>query len=249
MVASGRFTTSAKPARIAKDRSVRAAAVRQIALDDGVLVHRFNSGDESAFIEIMTRHHDKIFSLAFSVLRNRSDAEEIVQDTFISARRGLARFRGDSSLVTWLHQIALNLARNRYWYFFRRGRHTTCSFDSGLGDNKARTLADLIASDDASPADEAAISEFLELITLCMGRLGPGDRDILARRNLRNGSYNQIAQSLGISTGTVKSRIARARAGLRVLLAKACPDFAFDSSPSEWFFPVTPSGRLEVLRT
>ena len=83
------------------------------------LVQRFNGGDESAFEEIMNRHKTRIFAAAMALLRNHADAEEITQDTFVRAHRGLAAFRGDSSLATWLHRIAVNLARNRYWYFFQ----------------------------------------------------------------------------------------------------------------------------------
>src|SRR5690606_6066136 len=91
-------------ARVSAERSARAANSQQEAAYDAELVRRFNAGDESAFVEIMTRYREKIFSVALALLRNRADAEEIAQDTFIRAHRGLARFRGDSSLATWLHR-------------------------------------------------------------------------------------------------------------------------------------------------
>src|SRR5512133_607976 len=111
-----------RPVKVSSDRAARAAASRQEADHDAELVRRFNAGDEAAFVEIMNRYREKIFSVALALLRNRADAEEIAQDTFIRAHRGLSRFRGDSSLATWLHRIAVNLARNRYWYFFRHRR-------------------------------------------------------------------------------------------------------------------------------
>jgi len=74
----------------------------------------FQRRDEDAFGEIVTRHRQKMFSIALSHLGNHADAEEIAQDTFIRAYRGLASFRGDSSLATWLYRIAFNLSRNRY---------------------------------------------------------------------------------------------------------------------------------------
>ena len=122
-----------------QDRQARAAASQQEAAHDAGLVRRFNAGDEAAFEEIMNRYREKIFSVALALLRNRADAEEIAQDTFIRAHRGLARFRGDSSLATWLHRIAVNLARNRYWYFFRRRRHATLSLDCALSDDSDAT--------------------------------------------------------------------------------------------------------------
>lgn len=247
MVASTDFSSSAKSSRASSDRTARAALSRQEALHDAELVRRFNAGDESAFVEIMTRYREKLFSVAFSLLRNRADADEIAQDAFIRAHRGLARFRGDSALATWLHRIALNLSRNRYWYLFRRRQHLTRSFDSAFSDENPSTLASLVASDGPSPVQEAATAEFAELVAVCMQRLGPGHRDILTRRNHLNNSYGEIARTFGISIGTVKSRIARARENLRVQLAKACPEFAPHAAPSEWFDPVRPSGCLEAI--
>ena len=108
-------TTSVSSARVAAASPLteRALASRTDAAHDAKLVRRFHAGDESAFLEIMTRHREKIFGLTLSLLRNRGDAEEITQDTFIRAHRGLANFRGDSSLATWLNRIAVNLARTR----------------------------------------------------------------------------------------------------------------------------------------
>src|ERR1051326_2028008 len=153
------MSTTAKPARtpampssfarpespIVLDRAARAAASKSEAAIDTELVRRFNEGEETAFIEIMNRYQRKIFTIVLGLLRNRADAEEITQDTFIRAHRGLGRFRGDSSLATWLHRIAVNLARNRYWYFFRRRRHATLSLDCPLSDETNATFTELVA--------------------------------------------------------------------------------------------------------
>src|SRR3954466_15926978 len=78
---------------------------QEAARQDAGLVRRFNAGDESAFVEIATKYRARMFNVAFDLLKNGADAEEIVQDTFIRAYHGLAKFRGDSSLVTWLHCV------------------------------------------------------------------------------------------------------------------------------------------------
>jgi RNA polymerase sigma-70 factor (ECF subfamily) len=236
-----------KSVRLSAERSARAALSQQEAAYDAELVRRFNSGDEAAFVEIMTRYRERIFSVALALLRNRADAEEIAQDTFIRAHRGLGRFRGDSSLATWLHRIAVNLARNRYWYFFRRRRHATLSLDCALSEDSDATFADLVATDAPSPSREAAAGEFSSLVNTCMEKLDARHREILTLRNLLNRSYDEIAQALGINVGTVKSRIARARGNLRALLAEACPEFAPDAAPSDWVEPTRASGRLEVV--
>lgn len=226
------------------DRAARAAASAAEAAHDAVLVSRFHAGDETAFVEIMTRYRDKIYATVLALLRNHADAEEIAQDTFIRAHRGLARFRGDSSLATWLHRIAVNLARNRYWYFFRRRRHATMSLDSAVGEEGNATFSDLIASGEADPAHASASNEFTELVAACMEKLDASHREILTLRNVLHRSYEEIAAALGINVGTVKSRIARARANLRAMLAETCPEFSPEADPAEWFEPVRASGRL-----
>jgi RNA polymerase sigma-70 factor, ECF subfamily len=248
MVASTSFSRGFKPFRSPTLRAARETLARAEALHDAALVRRFTvDGDETAFVEIDTRHREKIFSVAFALLKNHADAEEIAQDTFIRAHRGLAAFRGDCALGTWLHRIALNLARNRYWYFHRRQRHATWSFDCAFSEENSATLASLVASSDPSPVQEATTTEFSTLITQCMEQLGAGHREVLTQRNVLNCTYDEIARSLGISVGTVKSRIARARGVLRVLLAKSCPEFAADSLPSQWFAPSRPSSHLQAI--
>jgi RNA polymerase sigma-70 factor (ECF subfamily) len=248
MIAPADFSTSPEPTPVTAkpDGATRAATSRQEALYDAGLVARFNAGDASAFVEIVARYRDRLFAVAFAMLKNRSDAEEIAQDTFIRAHRGLAKFRGDASLATWLHRITLNLARNRYWYFFRRRRHATLSLDSAFSGAGTATFADLVATDAAGPVREAVAGEFVDLIGTCMGRLGERQREILNLRNTLNRSYGEIARELGISVGTVKSRIARARESLRVLLAEACPEFGPDAQPTGWFDTDRPAGGIEA---
>lgn len=195
------------------------------ALLDAELVRRFNGGDDSAFGEIMSRHKTRIFSAAMALLRNHADAEEITQDTFVRAYRALARFRGDSSLSTWLHRIAVNLARNRYWYSFRRRRHATFSLDCPLGEDSSATVSDLFASADPDPSQELAKAEFSELVASGMEKLDRSHREILLLRSARDLPYEEIARRLRVKPGTVKSRIARAREQLRAHLAEACPEF------------------------
>ena len=228
------------------DHAARAAASAVEAAYDAELVRRFHAGDEAAFVEIITRYREKIFTIVLSLLRNHADAEEIAQDTFIRAHRALARFRGDSSLATWLHRIAVNLARNRYWYFFRRRRHATLSLDCAFNDESAATFADLIASNEPDPAHASVTNEFAGLVAASMEKLEAGHREILTLRNILHRSYDEIAATLGIKVGTVKSRIARARSNLRLLLAESCPEFSPEAEPVEWFETPRASGRLAL---
>jgi RNA polymerase sigma-70 factor (ECF subfamily) len=187
---------------------------QDVALDR-LLVERFTNGDETAFSEMMDRYWGRIYGHVNQMLRNQQDAEEVTQDAFVRAHRGLANFRGDSAFSTWLYQIATNLARNRYWYWFRRKRDKTISFDQPIGDEDGGTLAEIFPAEIESPDDIAVTQEFTDRIAVSMARLNEKHREILVLRNVQDHSYEEIAQILNISVGTVKSRIARAREALR----------------------------------
>jgi RNA polymerase sigma factor (sigma-70 family) len=179
---------------------------------------------------------DRLFNIVLNMLHNRGDTEEIVQDTFIRAHRGLSTFRRESSLRTWLYRIAINLARNRYWYFQRRFRHATLSLDrplEGGNDGGSREFRDLISSGMPDPAHQASQQEFSGLMTTCLSRLDPAHRTILTQRFLKNLSYGEIGAALGIRAGTVKSRLARARQRLRRQIADVCPEMSIN----EWSQP------------
>jgi RNA polymerase sigma-70 factor (ECF subfamily) len=244
MIATNEISGSSPTVRVASARSLLAQAEAQI---DAELVRRFNTGDEAAFVEIIERYRARMFAVAFAMLRNRADAEEIAQDAFLRAHRGLANFRGDSSLATWLHRIALNLSRNRYWHSVRRGRHTTDSLDVAIGEDNTATFSDLLTSSETGPVRTVMADEFAALVDACMEQLGQRQREILTMRNLLHRSYVEIAEELGINVGTVKSRIARARATLRALIVAACPEFGAEPEPCGWFEPVRPAGGIEAV--
>lgn len=187
---------------------------------DRTLVDRFKNGDQSAFDEMVSRYWDRIYSMVHQLLRNQQDAEEVTQDAFIRAHRGLANFRGDSAFSTWLYQIATNLARNRYWYWWRRKRDKSVSFDAPVSSENDMTLADIIPAEVESPDDITVNQEFVNRIGQGMEKLSSKHREILVLRNIKNLSYEEIASILGISVGTVKSRIARARESLRSKLGE-----------------------------
>jgi RNA polymerase sigma-70 factor (ECF subfamily) len=190
---------------------------------DTLLIERIKSGDMLAYNEIVTRYYDRIFARVSQLLKNKQDAEEVTQDAFIRAHRGLENFRGDASFSTWLYQIATNLAHNRYWYWFRRKRDQSISLDHPLSDDGDLTLESVMPCEGESPAEAAVTQEFVDRVSACMEGLNEKHKTVLILRNVKNLSYDEIAQQLDISVGTVKSRIARARESLRDLMGD---DFA-----------------------
>ncbi|ADE54458.1 RNA polymerase sigma factor [Coraliomargarita akajimensis] len=194
-------------------------AKTEAARYDEVLIERIKQGEAAAYNDMVDRYWDRIFARVHNLLKNKQDAEEVTQDAFIRAHRGLESFRGDASFSTWLYQIATNLAHNRYWYWFRRKRDQSISLDQPIGDAEGdMTLENVMPSEGETPAEAAVTQEFVDRVTECMSGLNDKHREVLLLRNVHNLSYEEISDQLEISVGTVKSRIARARDSLRELM-------------------------------
>lgn len=171
------------------------------------MLDRLKNGDDCAFGELVNTHWDKIYNRANSLLSNHQDAEEVAQDTFLRARKSIVNFRGECSLSTWLYHIATNLARNKHWYWWRRKRGESVSLDSQVGD-------------DDTPAEETESNEFARTLPEAIASLPAKYGDVIKLRVARDLSYEEISAELGISVGTVKSRLSRAREYLRMELEK-----------------------------
>lgn len=184
------------------------------AASDRELLERCRAGDEKAFDDLVLRHQRRAFNVAFQVLRNHEDAAEVAQDAFVRIYRNVNDFRGDCEFSTWLHQIVINLARNKHRWWKRRGRQASVSLDKPVGTADGEVPVQVAAGSDA-PDVQTVKAEFVELLSRKMEELPRKFREVLALRTVENLSYEQIAVVLDCSVGTVKSRIARAREALR----------------------------------
>lgn len=189
------------------------------------LILRLKAGDECAFEEVMLKYWDMIFNRANQLLNNRQDAEEVAQDTFLKMRTGIKNFRGESSLSTWIYQIVTNLSRNRYWYWLRRRRGNSYSLDATVSDSGegTSTFMDFLVANDLCPVEAAITEELQHDILEAAQELSEEHRAVLNFVYLHNMSYEDIAEELDVTVGTVKSRISRARENLRALVAKKRP--------------------------
>ena len=184
------------------------------------LLERLKGGDDNAFGELVNSHWSKIYNRANSLLDNRQDAEEVAQDTFIRARKSIGNFRGECAIATWLYRIATNLARNKHWYWHRRKRSSSISLDTPIGEDGDMTVCDTIEAEAQTPAECAITSEMVEMLPKAMASIPAKQADVLKLRNELDMSYDEIAEKLGLSVGTVKSRLSRAREFLREELEK-----------------------------
>lgn len=184
---------------------------------DSPLVLRIAAGDESALRELMEIHHDYVrvwLSRKIGRLFTHEDAEEIALQTFLAAWRSFRRFEGRCLVKTWLVRVATNGALNRIQRNLTRRHDQTLSLDKPIGEEGLITLADFLP-DESSLLDCVALSERETYLHASMETLDPMHREVLRLRCVENRTYDEIAAILQINGGTVKSRIARARASLR----------------------------------
>jgi RNA polymerase sigma-70 factor (ECF subfamily) len=175
------------------------------------LLERLRAGDPRAFEELVIAQQHRVYGVALRMLGNAAEAEEVAQETFLRAYRGMAEFRGESTLATWLYAIASRLALNRLGSGERRfTRH---------GDD---ALAQ-VANGRSDPAETAAQSEMELALHRAIAELADERRIAIVLRDLEGLSYEEIAQALDLPLGTVRSRIHRARTDLRDKLERFLP--------------------------
>ena len=181
------------------------------SLDDHTLIRLVLEGNTSAFDVIVRRYNTKVDSLAYRLLNSVEDAEDVAQDTFSQAFKGLGSFRGTSKFYTWLFRITYNLAISQ-----RRKRKPALSLNSQTDSQGEITLP----SDDVSPMKNMEDEEGKTLMEKALGLLSLDHRAGLVLKEIEGFSYEEIALSLGVPVGTVRSRLHRARLELRAILEK-----------------------------
>ncbi len=199
----------------------------QIRERDAVLLGRVRNGDNTAFDTLVLLYSAKLYHVAYMLLENKQDSEEVVQDAFIRAYSAIKSFRGDSSFETWMHRITLNLARNRFHWNRRRGAGVNVSlsavlpgFESMGGDHDYSTVQDWDLPDThMQPDQELEENELEQDLSSMIDTLPEKFRESLLLRHEKEMSYNDIAQKTGVPINTVKTRIKRARELLREGLA------------------------------
>ncbi|MBI5837068.1 MAG: sigma-70 family RNA polymerase sigma factor [Candidatus Eisenbacteria bacterium] len=176
--------------------------------DDAALVARARQGDRAAFDGLVRRHAPRIFGLALRLVRDRDEAEDVVQEACVKAWLGLSAFHGGVEFRAWLLRIALNAARD---HLRARRRRPDVPLDLAPEPELRETAR-------ALPDEELERRMFSERVARAVDRLGPEHREILLLRAVEELSYDEMAAALEIPRGTVMSRLARARERLRALL-------------------------------
>ena len=184
------------------------------ARDETEVVTELQAGSESAFDAFIAHYHVAVFSLLLQMLGNEADAADASQEVFLKAFRGIGKFRQGSSLKTWLYRIAIRQALNqRRW--FSRHRRDEWSLDGQNADQSAALQVEELGP---SPFDQFASHQAQQVVRQALAEVPQVFRSAVILRDLEGLSYEEVAEVLDVSVGTVKSRILRGRRALRIIL-------------------------------
>jgi RNA polymerase sigma-70 factor (ECF subfamily) len=182
-----------------------------VALSDAALVQASRQGDRNAFRELVERHFRRIVALAAGMLRNREDALDVAQETFLKAYRSLGTFKGDATFYTWLYRIAVNLCVDHQ----RRETRSPLRSETG-GEGGAEVAIDAPPAARANdPFEQASRREMGERVFAALDELTPEHRAAILLREVEGLSYEEISQVMQCAKGTVMSRLHYARRRLQ----------------------------------
>ncbi|HVE15435.1 MAG TPA: sigma-70 family RNA polymerase sigma factor [Chthoniobacterales bacterium] len=170
---------------------------------DTVLVERTKEGDASAFDELVRRYSPRVYGLVYNMTSNHEETNDLLQDIFLKAYRSIKGFRGDSSFYTWIHTIGMNMTIN---FLKKRNRRRGPSLD----DIDARIENDpnfIEATATTDPRREANLSELQKRLNEAMQKLSHDHRAVVTMFDIQGMPHAEIAKILGISEGTVRSRL------------------------------------------
>ena len=179
-------------------------------VNDRELVQKCQAGDMSAFEELVSRYHQKVFTVILGLLRSREDALEVAQETFFRAYRKIHSFQGDSSFYTWIYRIAVNLAIDAQ----RRQKRNPLDFRESM--DGVLEAQNEVAKD---PFADVHDRQLREKLIKAINDLTPEHKAVIVLRTIEGLSYKDIGAILGCSEGTVMSRLHYARKKLQEKLS------------------------------
>jgi RNA polymerase sigma-70 factor (ECF subfamily) len=189
----------------------------ELTAQEAQFVSRLQANEDAAYDELVRTYSAMIYHVAYRMLGDPADASDVVQEIFLKVFKNIGGFKGEAALKTWIFRIAFSEILNRLRWWKRRYRYATVSLDEGPNGKPA---SDFAVHTGPTPEESLQFKERETAIQLALRRLSGEHRSIIVLRDIEGFSYNEIADVLGISIGTVKSRLARARADLKKLLIR-----------------------------
>jgi RNA polymerase sigma-70 factor (ECF subfamily) len=184
-------------------------------VDELQLVAQCQAGDTEAFNELVSRYRNRAFAMIFNMVRNEQDAWDLAQDGFLKAWKSINRFRGQSSFFTWLYRILMNVTID---WMRRRQIEGGSEFDDSQGMRDVEPGAVTAPREEMAPAQRLSDKEIRARIDSAIAKLSEEHRTVIVLREIEGLEYQEIAETVGCSIGTVMSRLFYARKKLQTLL-------------------------------
>ena len=195
-----------------------ASAIGIRSQQEAAIVAELKAGSEAAYAWLIGEFQQPVYGLVYRVVNDPADAADTTQEVFLKVFRGMKHFHGESSLKTWIYRIALHEAANRRrWWFRHKAKETSIEPEAEVPGESAVQMALTDPAD--SPFDNVAHHEIQQRVEEALRKVPEPYRTTLILRDLEEMSYEEIAEVLEISLGTVKSRLTRGRDALRQKLA------------------------------
>lgn len=201
-----RLPVNTRPLRPSNDEARKLEAE-----EDRVLVNQAKNGDMQAFRRLVERHQRRAMAIALGLVRDENDAQEVVQEAFLRVYRGLASFEGSSSFFTWLYRIVHNLAIDVMRKPSRR--EVALPEQGAIDDGPEEPLVSRI--DGSDPSDVVRRGEIRRRLEVALDALPPYHRGVILMREIEGMSYEEMAAAMGVSKGTIMSRLFHARKKLQ----------------------------------
>lgn len=187
---------------------------KRLKREDQKLVELVQQGDKAAFRLLVQRYQRRVYGIAYGMVRNEDDAMDVTQEAFLKVHRYIDRFQGASNFYTWLYRIVVNLCID----FIRKSRKVReVDYDDGLSHESGRSQSEgaVIGAGFRSPLKNLANQELGKELSKALDALSPKHKEVILLREIEGLSYQEIADSLEISVGTVMSRLHHARQNLQ----------------------------------
>ena len=185
--------------------------------EDVLLVNRAQAGDAKAFDALVLKHTSKLYGLVYHMTSNHDDTNDLLQDIWTKVYRSLAGFRGASRFTTWLHSIAVNMSIN---FIKRRARRRALSFEEAApGEVGEIGPAEVLLVSPHTPRTEASLAELQQRLSEALDQLTPDHRAVVTMFDIQGMAHAEISKILGVSEGTVRSRLFYAHRQLQSYLS------------------------------
>ncbi len=181
------------------------------------LISKAISGDVDAFEKIVLTYEKKVYNIAYNMFTNEQDAYDASQEVFLKLYKNLHSFKFDSSFATWLHRIAVNTCIDEYRKKKKHLQQAAFSFDEPL-ENESSSIKRQIKDDGLTPEEQIVKHETVSEVQRAIENLKEEHKTIIILRDIRGHSYEEVAEILACSVGTVKSRLSRARSALKQII-------------------------------